>query len=118
MPLLEGRSVAAGGRRVAVFRLPDGWAATDAACPHAGGPFGDGIVDDRCVTCPLHNRRFDLGTGLPIGGPDAVALHEVEERDGALWLRLAATHEARTPMSAHPLDAHGRSATRGAGAEA
>ncbi len=115
VPLLEGRSVAAGGRRVAVFRLPDGWAATDAACPHAGGPLGDGIVGDHCVTCPLHNRRFDLGTGRQIGGPDAVALHEVEERDGALWLRLAATHAARAPMSAQRLDAHGRSAIRRAG---
>ena len=25
-----------------------------------GGPLADGIVADRCVTCPLHGRRFDL----------------------------------------------------------
>ena len=89
VPRLEGRSVAVDGRRIAVFRLPGGWAATDAACPHAGGPLQDGIVADSCVTCPLHNRRFDLATGRQVGGTDAVALHEVEERDGALWVRLA-----------------------------
>lgn len=90
VPYLEGRSVLVAGRRIAVFRLPDGWAATDAACPHAGGPLGDGIVADSCVTCPLHQRRFDLRTGRRIGGDDVVAVHEIEERDGGLWVRIAA----------------------------
>ncbi len=88
IPLLEGRSVAVGDRRVAIFRLPDGWAAVDAACPHLAGPLGDGLVADRCVTCPLHGRRFDLLTGEQQGGPDAIAVHEVEERDGGLWLAI------------------------------
>jgi nitrite reductase (NADH) small subunit len=89
VPLLEGRSVTVDGRRVAVFRLPDGWAAVDAACPHRGGPLGDGLVAERCVTCPLHGRRFDLMTGEQHGGDDVVGVHDVEERDGELWVRLA-----------------------------
>jgi nitrite reductase (NADH) small subunit len=89
VPLLEGRSVTVEGRRVAIFRLPDGWAAIDAACPHLGGPLGDGLVADRCVTCPLHGRRFDLMTGEQHGGDDVVAVHDVAERDGELWVRLA-----------------------------
>ena len=91
VPLLEGRAVTVDGRRVGVFRLPDGWAAIDAACPHLGGPLQDGLVADRCVTCPLHGRRFDLVTGAAAGGAgDPVAVHEVQERGGELWLRLAA----------------------------
>ncbi len=89
VPELEGRSVLVDGRRIAVFRLPDGWAATDAACPHRGGPLQDGLVADHCVTCPLHNRRFDLRTGQQDGGDDVVAVDEVVERDGTLWMRLA-----------------------------
>jgi nitrite reductase (NADH) small subunit len=89
VPLLEGRSITIDGRRIAVFRLPDGWAAIDAACPHRGGPLGDGLVADRCVTCPLHGRRFDLATGEQHGGEDVVAVHEVAERDRELWVRLA-----------------------------
>ena len=89
VPLLEGRSVDVGGRRIAVFRLPDGWAAVDAACPHRSGPLGDGLVAERCVTCPLHGRRFDLRTGLQQGGADRVAVHEVAESGGALWIRVA-----------------------------
>lgn len=93
IPPLEGRSVTVEDRRIAVFRLPDGWAAVDAACPHLGGPLADGLVADRCVTCPLHGRRFDLHTGVRQGaGADpgeAVAVHEIDVRDDGLWVRLA-----------------------------
>lgn len=80
VPLLEGRSVTVAGRRIAVFRLPGGWAAVDAACPHRGGPLQDGIVADHCVTCPLHNRRYDLRE---------LVRHDIVERDGTLWVRVA-----------------------------
>ena len=89
VPLLEGRSVTIDGRKIAIFRLPDGWAAIDAACPHRGGPLQDGLVADRCVTCPLHNRRFDLLTGQQQGGEDRVAVHEIDERDGELWIAVS-----------------------------
>jgi nitrite reductase (NADH) small subunit len=89
VPELEGRSITVDGRRIAVFRLPTGWAAIDAACPHLGGPLGDGLVAERCVTCPLHGRRFDLVTGEQHGGDDVVAVHEIAERHGEIWVRLA-----------------------------
>ncbi|HEX4109834.1 MAG TPA: Rieske 2Fe-2S domain-containing protein [Solirubrobacteraceae bacterium] len=89
VPLLEGRSVTLAGRRVAVFRLSEGWAAVDAVCPHRGGPLGDGLVAERCVTCPLHGHRFDLRSGAQLGGAEAIAVHEVRETAGELWLRLA-----------------------------
>jgi nitrite reductase (NADH) small subunit len=95
VPLLEGRSVAVAGRRVAVFRTPDGFHAIDGACPHLGGPLADGLVADRCVTCPLHGRRFDLRTGAEQSGHPGVVVHEVVERDGELWLRLAPDDELR-----------------------
>jgi nitrite reductase (NADH) small subunit len=88
VPLLEGRSTTVDGRRIAVFRLLDGFAAIDAHCPHANGPLADGIVADACVTCPLHGRRFDLETGLS-NGPESVTVHEVQVQDGELWVRLA-----------------------------
>ncbi len=72
IPLLEGRSTSIDGRRIAIFRLLDGYAAIDAHCPHAHGPLHDGIVADSCVTCPLHGRRFDLSTGEALNGPESV----------------------------------------------
>jgi nitrite reductase (NADH) small subunit len=98
VPLLEGRSVRFGLTRVAIFHLPDGWAAIDHACPHAGGPLSDGIVADSCVTCPLHGRRFDLRTGARLGGEGAVATYEIRVRDGMLELR--APHERALDVAA------------------
>jgi nitrite reductase [NAD(P)H] small subunit len=88
IPLLEGRSTSVQGRRIAVFRLPDGLAAIDAHCPHAAGPLADGLVADSCVTCPLHGRRFDLATGHALNGPESVAVHEVRVEEGEIWVRL------------------------------
>jgi nitrite reductase (NADH) small subunit len=92
VPLYEGRVASVDGRRIAVFRLADGFVALDAACPHMGGPIADGIVGDSCVTCPLHGWRFDLRTGAPAGGgaTAGVQAHEAVERGGELYVRLAA----------------------------
>ena len=86
VPLLEGRSVLVDGRRIAVFRTPDGFRAIDHACPHAGGPLADGIVAGGCVTCPLHGLRFDLATGEASDGASHVRAYAVVERAGELWL--------------------------------
>ncbi len=89
IPLGEGRTVRVDGRRVALFRTATGWYAIDHACPHAGGPLADGIAADCSVICPLHERRFALDTGAPIGhdGP-GVAAHRVEVRGDAVFVAL------------------------------
>jgi nitrite reductase (NADH) small subunit len=89
VPLLEGRRAFVDGRPIAIYRLPSGWAATDADCPHRGGPLADGLLTGQCVTCPLHGRKFDLQTGAQIGGEDTVTIHEIHERAGELWVRIA-----------------------------
>lgn len=94
VPLLEGRSVAVGDRRIAVFNTAQGFHALDAVCPHRGGPLADGLVADSCVTCPLHGWRFDLRSGAALGSHPGVGVHEVLERDGELWLRPAASARA------------------------
>jgi nitrite reductase (NADH) small subunit len=90
VPIGEGRRCTLGGRRIAVFRTPTGWYAIDHACPHEAGPLADGITSDCSVTCPLHERRFALDTGLPIGheGP-GVATHPVEVRGGSVLVAVA-----------------------------
>jgi nitrite reductase (NADH) small subunit len=88
IPMLEGRTVNLGPRRVAVFRTADGFHALAGACPHRGGPLADGMVADSCVTCPLHNWRFDLRTGAGVGDHPGVETFEVAESGGELWLRL------------------------------
>jgi nitrite reductase (NADH) small subunit len=90
VPLGEGRVVTLDGRRVALFRAAAGWYALDAACPHRGGPLADGIVCDRAVICPLHDRRYDLASGAPLGAGDPVAAHAVELRGDRVFVEVAA----------------------------
>ena len=90
VPPGEGRAITLGGRRIAIFRAAGGWYALDAACPHRGGPLGDGIVCDRTVICPLHERRFDLRTGAAMTTGDGVAAHSVEVRGERVFVTLAA----------------------------
>lgn len=89
VPLGEGRAVTIEGRRIAVFNAPTGWYALDHACPHRGGPLADGIVADSCVTCPLHERRYELATGAALSDGDDVVAHAVEVRDGEILVTLA-----------------------------
>ena len=84
VPLGEGRAVTLDGRRVALFHTREGWYALDQECPHRGGPLADGLLADCAVTCPLHERRFDLRSGEPLGhdcggvSTDPVAVHDGE----------------------------------------
>lgn len=91
VPLFEGRRVTVEGRRIAVFRTDVGFHAVDGDCPHAGGPLQDGLVADDCVTCPLHGRRFNLGSGELIGGgadDEGLNVYPVIVHDGELMLGL------------------------------
>jgi nitrite reductase (NADH) small subunit len=64
IPPGEGRTFEIAGQRIAVFRTRAGQVfATQAECPHKGGPLADGLVGGATVICPLHSWKFDLGTG-------------------------------------------------------
>jgi nitrite reductase (NADH) small subunit len=85
VPPGEGRAFVAGGVQVAVFRLRDGSLhATQAACPHAGGPLADGQTDVDVLVCPLHQYAFRWADGTSPGGAPPVRTYPVHERDGYL----------------------------------
>ena len=49
---------------VAIFDVAGELFAYENACPHQGGPIGEGYVEDATVTCPWHAWCFDLRTGF------------------------------------------------------
>lgn len=68
LPLGEGQEFRVGEHIVAVFHTRKGAVfATQATCPHKGGPLADGLVGAGKVICPLHAYKFDLTTGQPVG---------------------------------------------------
>ncbi|PRY50750.1 nitrite reductase (NADH) small subunit [Geodermatophilus tzadiensis] len=85
VPPGEGRAFVAGGVQVAVFRLRDGSLhATQAACPHAGGPLADGQTDPDVLVCPLHLYGFRWTDGSSTAGVPPVTRYPVREVDGLL----------------------------------
>ena len=89
VPLGEGRTFVVAGTQVAVFRLRDGSLhATQAACPHAGGPLADGQADQDVLVCPLHQYAFRWADGTSPGGAPPVRMYPVRERDGYLVVEV------------------------------
>jgi nitrite reductase (NADH) small subunit len=89
VPLGEGRTFDLGDdEQVAVFRTRDGQVfATQSACPHGGGPLADGIVGGSTVVCPLHARKFELGSGACVSDVcRPLATYPIVIRDGVLFL--------------------------------
>ena len=84
IPIGQGRQFDIDGRLVAVFHLRNGGVhATQAACPHRGGPLADGIIGGTAVICPLHQKRFDVATGQEAAGECALVTYpaRVTEQD-------------------------------------
>ena len=85
VPLGEGRAFVAGDVPVAVFRLRDGSLhATQAACPHSGGPLADGQTDARVLVCPLHLYAYRWSDGASTSGAAPVRVYPVREVGGSL----------------------------------
>jgi nitrite reductase (NADH) small subunit len=64
IPAGEGRTFQVGSTEIAVFRGRKGEVfATQASCPHRGGPLADGLLGGGTLICPLHSLKFDLLSG-------------------------------------------------------
>ena len=93
------KTVTAGGRRLALFHLADGWYATQNECLHRGGELGDGIVSGGQVVCPVHQWRFDPKTGACQLSPGyCLATFPVRVRGGDVEVDVAAGTPLKTPM--------------------
>ena len=89
VPPGEGRTFVVAGRQVAVFRLRDGSLhATQAACPHAGGPLADGQTDVNVLVCPLHQYAYRWSDGSSTSGAAPITRYLVRERDGYLVVEI------------------------------
>jgi len=64
------------GREIALFNIDGKVYALDNACPHMGGPLGEGDIEDSVVTCPWHGWQFNVMTGecINMPGDDAASI--------------------------------------------
>lgn len=91
IPPGTGRTVDVEGVWIAVFNLNGSFYAIDNACPHAGGPLGEGKLCGTDVECPWHGWKFSVMSGERVGNPNfQVARCDVQVKDGQVKIRLPA----------------------------
>ena len=49
---------------IAIFRKGKKIYAIDNRCPHRSGSLGDGEIKNDIVTCPVHQWKFKISTGI------------------------------------------------------
>jgi naphthalene 1,2-dioxygenase system ferredoxin subunit len=57
------------GRELALYGVDGAVYATDNRCTHGAARLCDGFVDGHTIECPLHQGRFDVRDGQPLGEP-------------------------------------------------
>lgn len=79
-----------GDRVVALFRVAGQFYCIDDVCTHDGGPLSDGKLCDFAIACPRHGAKFDIrnGKALTMPATEDTASHQVEVRDGWVWVKL------------------------------
>ncbi|HEY3675633.1 MAG TPA: Rieske (2Fe-2S) protein [Candidatus Tumulicola sp.] len=82
-----------GQYEVAIFLVDGAVHAYENACPHQGGPIGEGQIDGATVTCPWHAWTFDLHTGEMAIGPGFASLRRFESRVRDGWVEVATEPE-------------------------
>lgn len=83
----EGRVVALGDERVAVFRNGSEISCISNVCRHQMGPIGEGRIIDGCITCPWHGFQYDPVTGCaPPPFDDRLETYDVALHDGFVWV--------------------------------
>ena len=77
-------------RIVVLMKVGGQFFCLDDICTHDGGPLSDGKLEDHTIACPRHGAKFDIRSGKALTMPateDTVS-HEVQVRDGEVWVRI------------------------------
>ena len=102
----EVRAVQAGSQSIALTCHRGEIAALDNACPHQGGPLGEGSIEcndgekDCWLRCPWHGWDFHPLTGKSPGShDDGVATYPVEKRDDGVYVAIRESTEHTPTVS-------------------
>ena len=102
----EVRTVQAGAQVIALTCHAGQLGALDNACPHQGGPLGEGSIEcsdggqDCWLRCPWHGWDFHPLTGKSPGAhDDGVATFPVEERDDGVYVAVRESTMHRRTVS-------------------
>lgn len=78
------------GASYAVYRIAEGFYASDGWCTHEHAHLADGFVVNREIECPLHQGRFDIRTGAALCAPvtQPIRVYGVQVEGGEIYVDL------------------------------
>jgi nitrite reductase (NADH) small subunit len=89
LPPGKGAEALVAGKPVAVFNVGGAFHALTNACPHRGGPLGQGMLDGSTVTCPWHAWSYDVTTGFNTANPDLqLPCYETKVEGGQVFVKI------------------------------
>ncbi|RZV43753.1 MAG: thiamine pyrophosphate-binding protein, partial [Acidimicrobiales bacterium] len=89
--LEEGRvkTVTVGHQSLAVSHHEGSYGCVDNACPHQGGPLGEGSIENGWLRCPWHGYDYSPIDGKPPSGfSDAPACFDTDVREDGVYVSL------------------------------
>lgn len=82
--------VMAGENSYAICNVGGVLHALEGACPHAGGPLGQGLMSNNVLICPWHCYEFDPVTGENLDNPFLrVAKVPVKLEGDQIWIEVS-----------------------------
>ena len=78
------------GEPIALYRLEDGYYATDDLCSHGSAYLSEGDIEDGNIVCPFHGGMFDIKTGDASAAPCVVPIrsYPVTVEDDAVYIEV------------------------------
>ena len=73
-----------------IYRLEDGYYATDGVCTHENVHLEEGLVMDDEIECPMHQGIFNIKTGKAISPPacEDLKTYQVKVENVKIYLKL------------------------------
>ncbi|MDO8538723.1 MAG: non-heme iron oxygenase ferredoxin subunit [archaeon] len=85
----EGKTIEVNGKTIALFNADGMFYAIDNTCAHRQGPLGEGYLDGKLVTCPLHGWQYDVTNGECQTMPNMhVASYKTKIENGTVFVEL------------------------------
>ena len=83
------RKVVINDRALCLAKTEKGIIAFDDNCPHGGYSLSKGWCNEKCITCPQHDIKFDLQTGKSLFNEGyKLRLHPVMQNENGLFVAL------------------------------
>ena len=79
-----------GDKTFCIYRIKDGFYATDGLCTHEEVHLEDGLVMHDEIECPMHQGIFDIKTGKAVSEPACVDLktYETKVENKKIYIKL------------------------------